>query len=73
MWTNISYFVFIFPLQGMSLFSSDRFYGYVVSIGFLLGIGTLICGLIGKGRKRWVMVTVALVETLWWWLMAVGA
>jgi hypothetical protein len=72
MWTNISYWAFIFPFQGMDLFSSEKSYGYVVVIGFLLGVGTLVCGLIGKGRRRWAMVTVAFVETLWWWFMAVG-
>ena len=73
MWTSITYWAFVFPLNGMHLFSSNRSYGNIVSTGFFLGISTLVCGLIGKGRKRWVVVAVAFVETLWWWLMAVGA
>ena len=73
MWVDLAYGVFMFPLRGMSFFSSDRAYGDMVSIGFLLGAATLISGLLGKGRRRWVVVAVAFVVTLCWWFMAVGA
>jgi hypothetical protein len=68
MWVDIAYGVVVFLLQRMDLFS----YGTIVSIGFLLGACTLICGLAGKGHGRWAVVPIAAVLTAWWWLMAVG-
>ena len=51
---------------------SDKIWGNFIATGFLIGVGSLICGLFGKGSRRLGLVVAAFVETFFWWFMAIG-
>jgi hypothetical protein len=70
---NGAFFFVMIPLHGFSLFgNSDKVLGNIVGVGFIVGIASLAAGLFGERGSRWGVTTVACVETVLWWFMAVG-
>ena len=70
-WINPIYFIVSLYVGG-AFHLSDRIAALSIFSGILVGLSTLTCGLIGEGGRRWVLIPIALVETLIWWFMSVG-
>ena len=51
---------------------SDQVWGDFIVSGFLLGVVSIACGVLGKGPYRWMSILAGGGESFVWWLMAVG-
>jgi hypothetical protein len=51
---------------------SAKVWGNFIVVGVLIGLLSLACGLFGQGQRRWTLIIITCVETIFWWFMAVG-
>ena len=68
---NPVFFAVALPLAD-HLRLSNKVWARLVAIGVLAGILSLMCGLFGKGRRRWILILASCVETVVWGFMAAG-
>ena len=71
---NPLYFLISISL-GSLLHMSDQIWGNLILVGVLVGLASLVLGILGDAPEswlKWALIIVACGETLWWWFMAVG-
>ena len=68
---NPLFFAVALPLAD-HLRLSNKVWGRLIAVGVFAGLLSLTCGLLGKGRRRWILILVACAETVVWCFMAAG-
>ena len=51
---------------------TDIVWGNCIAAGVLVGLVSVVCGLLGPSPRRWPLIVAACGETFVWWFMAVG-
>jgi hypothetical protein len=68
---NPVFFAVALPLAD-HLRLSNKVWGHLIAVGVFAGLISLMCGLLGKGHRRWILILASCVEIAVWSLMAAG-